>query len=138
MAAYELRDVNGKVVAVSATPFTYDKEAGGWRLDSVVVPDPGRACCMCTSRISKLQFIERFTDAEAAAIYQLAATVPAVALWIKKFEAAEPESDGTGVDLASDRTIAGVYDICAALEAAGKIPVGQAAARAAAVLTLPA
>jgi len=74
-------------------------------------------------RLSKLQYMQRFTDAELAAIYSAAKVSAAVEVWLAKFNAASVETDGTSVDLDDPRTIAGLQ----ALEASGLIGAGRAA-----------
>lgn len=68
--------------------------------------------------VSRLNFLDRFTDAELAGILAAADASAAVQVWIKKLELAGE------VDLDSPRTIAGVT----ALETAGLIAAGRAAA----------
>lgn len=68
--------------------------------------------------VSRLQFLDRFTDAELAGILAAAAASPAIQVWTKKLELAGE------VDLDSPRTIAGVN----ALETAGLIGAGRGAA----------
>ena len=61
--------------------------------------------------ISKLAYMERFTDAELAAIYGAAQASLAVEVWLEKFKLAEL------IDLADPRTLIGLQ----ALEANGLI-----------------
>jgi hypothetical protein len=68
------------------------------------------------TKLTKLEYMNRFTDAELAAIYTAAKAVVQVEIWLKKFELA------TEVDLSDERTIAGLN----ALEAAGLIGAGRA------------
>jgi len=67
--------------------------------------------------ISKLEFMERFTDEELAAIYAAAKTDVRVEVWMDKLKLASE------VDLTDARTRAGVE----ALEALGLIAQGRAA-----------
>lgn len=67
--------------------------------------------------ITKLAFMERFTDEELAAIYAAAKTDVRVEVWMDKLKLASE------VDLADPRTQAGVQ----ALEAMGLIAEGRAA-----------
>lgn len=67
--------------------------------------------------LSKLGYMNRFTDAELAAIYTAAKSVVQVEVWLEKFKLAE------FIDLTDQRTIAGVQS----LEAAGLLAAGRAA-----------
>lgn len=67
--------------------------------------------------LTKLAFIDRFTDAELLAIREAAKTAPEVELWLWRFERAED------ISLSDLRTIAGVQG----LESAGLLAEGRAA-----------
>lgn len=67
--------------------------------------------------ITRLEYMNRFTDAELATIYTVAKSNVQVEVWLEKFKAA------TSIDLTDPRTIAGVQ----ALEAVGIIGAGRAA-----------
>lgn len=69
-----------------------------------------------STKISKLEYMGRFTDAELAAIYTVAKQVVQVEIWLEKFKLA------TDVDLADPRTSSGLF----ALEAAGLLATGRA------------
>lgn len=73
------------------------------------------------TRLTKLQFIDRMGDAAYVAVLQMAKTHVAVEAFVKRFEMATPEADGTSVDLTDPRTVAGVTAIGAALQAAGVV-----------------
>ena len=75
------------------------------------------------TRLSKLDFVQRFTDAEYVGILTAAASSMALTAWMKKFEMATPTTDGTSIDLTDPRTIGGVHS----LETSGLIAVGRAA-----------
>ena len=66
---------------------------------------------------TKLEFFDRFTDAEQVAIYDAAKTVTAIQVWLDKFKLA------SDIDVTDPRTIAGIQ----ALEAAGLLTAGRAA-----------
>ena len=66
---------------------------------------------------TKLEFFDRFTDAEQVAIYDAAKTVTQVQIWLDKFKLA------SDIDVTDPRTIAGIQ----ALEAAGLLAAGRAA-----------
>jgi hypothetical protein len=68
--------------------------------------------------ISKLDYMNRLSDTELAAIYTAAKTVVQVEVWLKKFDAVKDE-----VNLDDPRTVNGVN----ALEAAGLLAAGRAA-----------
>lgn len=67
--------------------------------------------------ISKLEYMNRFTDQELAAIYTVAKTNVMVEIWLEKFKAVKDN-----VNLDDPRTVAGVH----ALEAAGLLGSGRA------------
>ena len=73
-------------------------------------------------RVTKLEYMNRFTDEELGTIHSAAKVSVLVEVWLAKFNAATPESDGTAVDLDDERTASGLY----ALEAGGLIGVGRA------------
>ena len=68
------------------------------------------------SQISKLAYMERFSDAELGAIHSAAKVSSAVEVWLEKFKLAE------FIDLADPRTLAGLQ----ALESNGLIGAGRA------------
>jgi len=65
--------------------------------------------------LTRLQFMERFTDAELVAIYDAASVSTAVLVWLEKLRATEQ------ITLTDPRTVAGVQ----ALEAQKLIEVGR-------------
>lgn len=67
--------------------------------------------------ITKLAYMNRFTDAELATIYTLSKTNVAIEIWLEKFKLADE------ISLEDPRTISGVQ----ALEAYGLIGSGRAA-----------
>lgn len=67
--------------------------------------------------LTKLQFMNRFTNEELVGIYTAAKASVAVEIWLEKFKLS------TEVDLSNSDTIAGIQ----ALEAAGLIQSGRAA-----------
>lgn len=67
-------------------------------------------------QISKLAYMDRFTDAELAGIYAASHVSPAVEVWLEKFKLAE------FIDLSDPRTLAGLQ----ALEANDLIGTGRA------------
>jgi len=74
-------------------------------------------------RVTKLEYMNRFTDTELATIYSAAKVSVLVEVWLAKFNAATPEADGTSVDLDDPRTVSGLH----ALEDGGLIGTGRAA-----------
>ena len=66
---------------------------------------------------TKLEFFDRFTDAEQVAIYDAAKTVTQVQIWLDKFKLV------LDIDVTDPRTIAGIQ----ALEAVGLLAAGRAA-----------
>jgi hypothetical protein len=73
--------------------------------------------------LTKLEFMQRFTDAELDALYTVAKTNVAVEIWLAKFNATTPDDNGYSVYLDDQRTIESVY----MLEQAGLIATGRAA-----------
>lgn len=67
--------------------------------------------------LTKLEYMDRFTDAELAAIYAAAKTSVEVEIWLGRFKLSSK------INLTDERTIAGVN----ALETAGLIATGRAA-----------
>lgn len=65
--------------------------------------------------ISKLEFLDRFTDEELIAIRTAAKTDPAIDAWLYRFEQAQE------IDVQDPRTVGGIQ----ALEAAGLIAEGR-------------
>jgi hypothetical protein len=88
------------------------------------------------TRLSKLTFIERVEDAGVpwSAILALESASHDVAAWLDKFRLTTPDADGTAIDVADPRTVAGVQALCAALETAGTLAKGAGATTAAAIL----
>lgn len=75
-------------------------------------------------RLTKLQFIDKLGDAAYIAILTMAKTNVLVEAFIRRFEMTTPEADYTSIDLDDPRTVAGVTQIGAALEAAGVVESG--------------
>ena len=92
----------------------------GWTYDGGVFSAPAPAP---VRRLTKLAYMNRFTDLELADIYSAAKTVIAVEVWLAKFNATTPDADGTAIDLDDPRTVAGLQG----MEAAGLLAVGRAA-----------
>lgn len=72
-------------------------------------------------RLTKLQFIDRLGDTAYVSILALAKDNVLVEAFIKRFEMATPEADYTSIDLDDPRTVGGVTQIGAVLEADGKV-----------------
>lgn len=98
-----LIDPSDQLVTVDATITGFE---------SVILPPTP----IITQPISKLTFLDKFTDAELAAILTAAKTVVQVEVFVKKLDAASE------VNLGDSRTIAGVQ----ALEQFGLIGTGRA------------
>lgn len=88
---------------------------GGATVIELDRPAPAPAA---NARVSKLDFVKRLTDAEYEGLLTLAKTNVAVEAWLKKFDMAVVEADGTSIDLADPRTIAGVQAMFGADRAA--------------------
>jgi hypothetical protein len=86
-------------------------------------PPPEHPTVYPRRRLTKLDFINRFTDQEYVTILGATKQSLLVEAWWKKFELSTPNLDGTSIDLNDPRTIAGVQG----LEAMGIIAEGRAA-----------
>lgn len=73
------------------------------------------------TRLTKLQFIDRMGDDAHKAVLQMSKVNVDVEAFVQRFELATPDVDGTSVDLADPRTVAGVTAIGAALRAMGVV-----------------
>lgn len=96
---------------VSGTGWSYDAVNGAFSAppaESVTAPAP-------RTKLTKLEYMDRFTDAELAGIYAAAKQSVQVEIWLERFKLA------TEVDLSDPRTISGIQ----ALEAAGLIAAGR-------------
>lgn len=82
-----------------------------------LIPAVEDALTVRQTTLSKLDYMNRFTDAELASIYNAAKSSVAIEVWLEKFKLA------TEINLDDPRTIAGVQ----ALEAAGMLTAGRAA-----------
>ena len=82
-----------------------------------IAPDPVINPTPPSRVLTKLQYMELFTDEELATIYSTAKSVVQIEVWLEKFKLAQE------IDLDYPPTIAGL----AALEGAGLIGVGRAA-----------
>lgn len=107
MARYQLADGN---VIVADKDFIDAYYPG-----ATLLPEPPQP--MATVTLTKLEYMDRFTDIELAGIYAAAKTSVQVEIWLERFKLA------TEVDLSDPRTVAGVQ----ALETAGLIAPGRTA-----------
>ena len=98
--------------------YTLNKRAAELRIAPIEITTPEPK----TGRLTKLEFLNRFTDAELEAIYGAAKVSVQVEVFLAKFNAVTPEADGTSIDLKDDRLIAGIR----AFEAGKLIGVGRA------------
>jgi hypothetical protein len=118
---YEILDAEGNVINtivadeafMAANPYPYFREA----------PEAQPAPAQPSRKLSKLEFINLFTDEEYVGILTAAKQSAAVEAWLKKFEMTSVDADGRSIDLTDPRTIAGVN----ALEAGGLLAAGRAA-----------
>lgn len=113
-------------IAIADSPLTADwidltdidpQPGSGWAYLAGVFTAPVAATPTPTRTLSKLQYMNLFTDSELAAIYTAAKTVVQVEVWLDKFRVTSE------VNLDDPRTISGVQ----ALEAAGLLVTGRAA-----------
>ena len=91
----------------------------GWSYVNGVgtAPEPSAPQPVSVRTLTKLQYMNRFTDAELAGIYTAAKSNVAVEIWLEKFKLASE------VNLDDSATVAGLQ----AMEAAGLLAVGRAA-----------
>ncbi len=73
--------------------------------------------------LTKLEFINLFTDNEFATILSMSKSVIQLEAWLTKFQLTTPDQDGFSIYLESDETIQGVNG----LEASGLLGSGRAA-----------
>jgi hypothetical protein len=90
---------------------------GATYLDGAFTFPVGIAIPTPSIRLTKLEYMNRFTDSELATIYTAAKTVVSVEIWLEKFKLASE------INLDDPYTIGGLQ----AMEAAGLIGVGRAA-----------
>lgn len=91
------------------------------RFDHIELVEGAAPTAPSVTRLTKLQFIDRMGEAAYVAVLQMAKTHVEVEAFVKRFEMATPEADGTSVDLTDPRTVAGVTAIGSALQAAGVV-----------------
>lgn len=115
MATYKILSTGNTIIADES--FVEAMHPGDYELMPEAAPVVPRI-----TRLTKLDYMNRFTDAELEQLYTLESSVPAVKVWLAKFNATTPDPDGTSIDLTDPRTIAGVQ----ALETAGIIQAGRA------------
>lgn len=72
-------------------------------------------------RLTKLQFVDLLGDAAYATILGLAKTEVAIEVFVKRFEMATPDDDGTSISLDDPRTVAGITAIGGVLVAMGVV-----------------
>lgn len=106
--------------------------AAGWRLEELVdVPPPSDTQADTPAdtrvyggrrRLTKLEFIALFTDAEYVSLIAAAKNSVPLEAWMKKLEYAAPDADGTSIDLDGPATQSGVH----ALEMLGLLATGRA------------
>lgn len=73
-------------------------------------------------RLTKQEFIDRFTPVEMATLLSAAKVSVELEAWLFRFNSVTPDADGTSIDTNDPRTIAGV----SALELSGIIASGRA------------
>lgn len=73
-------------------------------------------------RLTKQEFIDKFTPEEMVGILTAAKQSVAVEAWLFRFNSVTPDVDGTSIDLSDERTIAGLF----ALEQANILSPGRA------------
>lgn len=110
---YQILDDGGAIInTIEATPEFVEQFYAGSYAAVEVEPTPE-----VTPRIlTKLAYINRFTDEELVGIYSAAKVSVPVEVWLKKFELAEE------INLDDERTIAGLH----AMEASGLLAAGRA------------
>lgn len=110
-------DMDGNTIDGAGSSFVIDDNPPqpAWAVPDPQ-PEPQPEPVPVTNIITKLAYMNRFQDAELAAIFTAAKTSVEVEIWLEKFKVAED------IDLADPVTIAGVH----ALEAFGLIGTGRA------------
>ena len=83
---------------------------------------PEEPVAVQSKRVTKLDYMNRFTDEELGLIYTVAKTNVGIEIWLAKFNATTPEADGTAIDMFDPRTVGGLQ----AMEAAGLLAPGRA------------
>ena len=82
----------------------------------IAPPEPEPLQPPAVRTLTKLEYMDRFTDTELAGIYTAAKSVVQVEIWLEKFKLA------TEVNLDDPRTLSGLQ----AMEAAGLLAAGRA------------
>ncbi len=108
---YEILDENGNVINTILATFEFVEETYPGRYREII-QEPIKITI-----ITKLNFLNRFTDEELAAILDAAKSSSLIAVWIKKLDLAE------NVDLTHEQITNGVNG----LELMGLISSGRAA-----------
>jgi hypothetical protein len=85
--------------------------------DYTLLPDDPSPVAPSIRTLTKLEYMNRFTDDELAAIYTAAKAVVQVEIWLEKFKLAQE------INLDDASTVSGLQ----AMEAAGLIGTGRAA-----------
>lgn len=115
MANYVIRDQSGQIIGWGdAGELNF---SGGYQDGFSWEPYVPQEDAHRQGILTKLDYMNRFTDAELAAIYTAAKSSVAIEVWLEKFKLA------TEINLDDPRTIDGVN----ALEAAGLLAPGRAA-----------
>jgi hypothetical protein len=115
-AEWELSSVDAELVNAGAS-VRYENGA------FIITPAPPKIEVTQAIGLTKLEFLNRFTDSELAAIYSAAKTNIDVEVWLAKFNATTPDSDGYSIYLNDPRTILSVKG----MESAGLLATGRAA-----------
>lgn len=98
-------------------PFPVDHNRYDW------VPNIANFTEIRTVGLTKLEYMNRFTDVELASIYSAAKVHVGVEVWLAKFNATTPDARGYSVYTNDSKTIAGLNS----LEQVGLIAAGRAA-----------
>ena len=106
-------DLVGAAWITDATP-----PAPVWAVTDALVVEQ----TVASKRVTKLDYMNRFTDEELGLIYTVAKTNVAIEIWLAKFNATTPEADGTAIDMLDPRTVYGLQS----MEAAGLLAPGRA------------
>lgn len=79
------------VVAEAEGEIVYDDHEKAWRVGSLLIVDVDKAFVVVAPAervITKLKYMDRFTDVELAGIYTAAKSSVAVEVWLEKFKIA--------------------------------------------------
>lgn len=114
-AEYEVNTVQEEILRNGGTASFKDGQI-------VIVPKAPEVIENKSKGLTKLEFMNKFTDEELGTIYTIAKTNVAVEIWLAKFNATTPDELGYSVYLDDPATVASIHG----LEMAGLLAAGRA------------